>query len=51
MKENLNRAMGGEVDECLDMEVTHHSHCTATDDYRDAVRAFVEKREPVFHGR
>jgi 2-(1,2-epoxy-1,2-dihydrophenyl)acetyl-CoA isomerase len=51
MKENLNRAMGGEVDECLDMEVTHHTHCTATDDYRDAVRAFVEKREPVFRGR
>jgi 2-(1,2-epoxy-1,2-dihydrophenyl)acetyl-CoA isomerase len=51
MKENLNRAMGGEVDECLDMEVTHHTHCVTTDDYRDAVRAFVEKREPVFNGR
>jgi 2-(1,2-epoxy-1,2-dihydrophenyl)acetyl-CoA isomerase len=51
MKENLNRAMAGEVDDCLDLEATHHIHCTATDDYRDAVRAFVEKREPVFHGR
>ena len=51
MKENLNRAMGGDVDECLDMEVTHHTHCTSTDDWREAVRAFVEKREPVFHGR
>jgi 2-(1,2-epoxy-1,2-dihydrophenyl)acetyl-CoA isomerase len=51
MKENLNRAMGGEMDDCLDLEATHHIHCVATDDYRDAVRAFVEKREPVFHGR
>src|SRR5580698_6387065 len=51
MKENLNRAMGGEVDDCLDLEATHHIHCVSTDDYRDAVRAFVEKREPVFHGR
>jgi 2-(1,2-epoxy-1,2-dihydrophenyl)acetyl-CoA isomerase len=51
MKENLNRAMAGEVDECLDLEATHHVHCVATDDYREAVRAFVEKREPVFHGR
>jgi 2-(1,2-epoxy-1,2-dihydrophenyl)acetyl-CoA isomerase len=51
MKENLNRAMAGEIDECLDLEATHHIHCVATDDYRDAVRAFVEKREPVFHGR
>jgi 2-(1,2-epoxy-1,2-dihydrophenyl)acetyl-CoA isomerase len=51
MKENLNRAMGGEVDDCLDLEATHHIHCVSTDDYRDAVRAFVEKREPVFRGR
>ena len=51
MKENLNRAMGGDVDDCLDLEATHHIHCVATDDYRDAVRAFVEKREPVFRGR
>jgi 2-(1,2-epoxy-1,2-dihydrophenyl)acetyl-CoA isomerase len=51
MKENLNRAMAGEVDDCLDLEATHHIHCVASEDYREAVRAFVEKREPVFHGR
>ncbi len=51
MKENLNRALAGEVDDCLDLEATHHVHCGATEDHREAARAFVEKREPVFHGR
>ena len=51
MKENLNRAMGGDVDECLDLEATHHIHCGQTEDHREAARAFVEKREPVFKGR
>jgi 2-(1,2-epoxy-1,2-dihydrophenyl)acetyl-CoA isomerase len=51
MKENLNRAMTGEVDDCLDLEATHHVHCGATEDHREAAKAFVEKREPVFHGR
>ncbi len=51
MKENLNRALNGEVDECLDLEATHHVHCGQTEDHREAARAFVEKREPVFKGR
>jgi 2-(1,2-epoxy-1,2-dihydrophenyl)acetyl-CoA isomerase len=51
MKENLNRAAGGEVDDCLDLEATHHIHTGLTEDHREAARAFVEKREPVFKGR
>lgn len=51
MKENLNRAMAGTVDECLDLEVTHHVHCAQTSDHREAASAFVEKRTPVFKGR
>jgi 2-(1,2-epoxy-1,2-dihydrophenyl)acetyl-CoA isomerase len=51
MKENLNRAMAGEVDECLDLEATHHIHCAQTDDHKEAAKAFVEKRTPVFKGR
>ena len=51
MKENLNRAMAGEVDECLDLEATHHIHCGQTEDHREATKAFVAKREPVFNGR
>ena len=51
MKENLNRAMAGEVNDCLDVEATHHVHCMFTTDHREAAGAFVEKREPVFIGR
>ena len=50
-KENLNRAMSGEVDDCLDLEATHHIHCGQTEDHRNATKAFVEKKEPVFKGR
>jgi 2-(1,2-epoxy-1,2-dihydrophenyl)acetyl-CoA isomerase len=50
MKENLNRAMAGEVDECLDLEATHHIHCGQTQDHREATLAVVAKREPVFQG-
>jgi 2-(1,2-epoxy-1,2-dihydrophenyl)acetyl-CoA isomerase len=51
MKENLNRAVTGELGECLDLEVTHHVHTALTDDHREASQAFVDKREPRFHGR
>lgn len=51
MKENLNRAVAGSLEECLDLEATHHVHCGLTEDHREATKAFVEKRTPVFHGR
>lgn len=51
MKENLNRAVFGELADCSDLEVTHHAHTSTTEDHREAARAFVEKREPTFKGR
>jgi 2-(1,2-epoxy-1,2-dihydrophenyl)acetyl-CoA isomerase len=52
MKENFNRAISsGDVYDCLDLEATHHIHCGQTEDHRNATKAFVEKREPVFEGR
>jgi 2-(1,2-epoxy-1,2-dihydrophenyl)acetyl-CoA isomerase len=51
MKENLDRAVNGSLEECLDLEVTHHIHTGFTEDHRAAVQAFVEKREPHFRGR
>ncbi|MAI56911.1 MAG: enoyl-CoA hydratase [Gammaproteobacteria bacterium] len=52
MKENFARAISsGDVDDCLDLEATHHVHCGQTEDHRNATKAFVEKKEPVFQGR
>lgn len=51
MKENLNRAVHGELGECLDMEAAHHLRTALTEDHREAARAFVEKRPPEFRGR
>jgi 2-(1,2-epoxy-1,2-dihydrophenyl)acetyl-CoA isomerase len=52
MKENINRALeGGELADCLDLEATHHVHTALTNDHRNAVKAFIEKRKPVFEGR
>jgi 2-(1,2-epoxy-1,2-dihydrophenyl)acetyl-CoA isomerase len=51
MKENLNRAVSGDLGDCMDLEVTHHVHTGLTEDHREAAQAFVDKREPQFHGR
>ena len=51
MKENLNRAVTGDLGDCMDLEVTHHVHTALTEDHREAAQAFVDKREPRFHGR
>lgn len=51
MKENLNRAMNGELGDCMDIEVSHHIRTTLTDDHREAAKAFTERREPRFTGR
>jgi 2-(1,2-epoxy-1,2-dihydrophenyl)acetyl-CoA isomerase len=50
MKENLNRAVNGTLDEFMDVEVTHHIHTGLTRDHREAAQAFVEKRPPRFTG-
>ena len=51
MKENLNRAVHGELGECMDLEATHHIRTGLTEDHREAATAFVERREPRFTGR
>jgi 2-(1,2-epoxy-1,2-dihydrophenyl)acetyl-CoA isomerase len=50
MKENLNRAVQGDLVESLDLEAVHHLRTFDTDDHREAARAFVEKRPPRFSG-
>ncbi len=51
MKRNFNAAESGGLKDLLDLEAWHHTRCGMTEDHREATRAFVEKREPVFRGR
>ena len=51
MKRNLNAAENGSLKDLLDLEAWHHTRTGQTDDHREATKAFVEKREPVFRGR
>jgi 2-(1,2-epoxy-1,2-dihydrophenyl)acetyl-CoA isomerase len=50
MKKNLNRAETADLRTCLAMEADRMSRCLRTQDAREAVRAFMEKRRPVFGG-
>jgi enoyl-CoA hydratase/carnithine racemase len=50
MKENLNRATGADLRACLAMEADRMVRCTRTEDHREAVRAFLDKRQPEFKG-
>ncbi|MBI4609018.1 MAG: enoyl-CoA hydratase [Candidatus Rokubacteria bacterium] len=51
MKRSLNAAESGTLHEVLDLEAWQQIRCGMTEDHREAARAFVEKREPVFRGR
>ena len=51
MKENLNRAVTNDLATCLDMEADRMMRCARTEDHRNAVSAFLEKRNPTFNGR
>ena len=51
MKRNLNAAESGTLKDSLDLEAWHHSRTGFTEDHREAAKAFVEKRTPVFKGR
>ena len=51
MKENVTAAPEHELEPYMDGEVMRHLSAGLTEDHREAVRAFVEKREPRFRGR
>lgn len=51
MKKNMNAAETGSYHAQLDLEAMHHSRSGMTEDHKEAAKAFVEKRAPVFKGR
>jgi len=51
MKKNLNAAEGTTLDQVFDMEAWAMVRTMLTEDHREAVLAFVEKRKPDFKGQ
>lgn len=50
MKEHINRAVTGDLRSNLAMEADRLIRCAATSDHKEAVKAFMEKRTPIFTG-
>jgi 2-(1,2-epoxy-1,2-dihydrophenyl)acetyl-CoA isomerase len=51
MKANLNAAACSDARSLLEREALGQSLTGLTEDHKEAVKAFLEKREPKFHGR
>lgn len=51
MKDNLNRAEEASLRDCLALEAERQCLAAETADFKEATRAFVEKRAPRFEGR
>ena len=50
-KANVNFATTTDFRTMLDREAETHLRCGQTDDHREGVAAFLEKRAPKFQGR
>ena len=50
MKENFLRAEYAHIEQALEEEAFNHALSGTTRDFREGVRAFVEKRDPTFTG-
>lgn len=51
MKQNVNMALSSDFATSLQREAVSHLRCSQTQDHREGVAAFVEKRAPRFSGR
>ena len=51
MKKNMNVAEKGDLKASLDLEALHHTICGNTEDHKNAAKAFLDKKDPVFIGR
>jgi len=51
MKANVNLAATADFRAMLDREAETHLRCGMTEDHKEGVRAFMEKRQPNYTGR
>jgi 2-(1,2-epoxy-1,2-dihydrophenyl)acetyl-CoA isomerase len=51
MKANINAALTSDMRTLLDREAVGQTLTGRTEDHREAVKAFLEKRPPTFKGR
>jgi enoyl-CoA hydratase/carnithine racemase len=50
IKDNLDHALAADLLASMDQEAENMVHAARTNDHKEAVRAFVEKRKPTFAG-
>jgi 2-(1,2-epoxy-1,2-dihydrophenyl)acetyl-CoA isomerase len=50
-KEALNHSYGNNIDQQLSLEDALQTKAGSTQDYKEGVQAFIEKRKPVFKGK
>lgn len=50
-KEALNHTFGNNIDQQLSLEDALQTKAGSTQDYKEGVQAFIEKRKPVFKGK
>ena len=48
MKDNLDHALATDLLDSMDQEAANMVRSARTTDHKEAVRAFIEKRKPVF---
>ena len=51
MKENINRSIHEKFKICLDYEADRLVRVAQTEDHNEGIRAFLEKRSPLFQGK
>lgn len=51
IKHAIYRGLRSDLDSHMDLEIYLMSLCRETEDHKEALRAFLEKREPLFRGR
>lgn len=51
MKRTFNKALHSDLDSLLDYEAVVQQVASETEDHQEGIKAFIEKRKPVFMGR